>query len=102
MVLVSLLAVSTTSILFYNKEIKSLESAAIEYAQMQATLISASVESSILFLDEDSAQTTIELLTSDKQVIHAAIYLENEHLFSHYNANSRTFPPVISLEKQQT
>jgi len=100
-ILVSVVVVSSASLLFYNYETKTLKKATIESAQIQASIIGASISSAIIFDDDNSAKATLALFSNNNQVEFAAVYLPDNSVFAQYapQGTSGSLPPVVEEMK---
>ncbi|REL27330.1 EAL domain-containing protein [Thalassotalea euphylliae] len=97
MMLISVIVLTSSTVFIYRHEIRQIESSEVSHVQMQASLISASIESALAFNDLATVRDTLRLLKHKGGIEYVAVVLADNTLFADCDENTVLKPDQIHL-----
>tara|TARA_B100000446_G_scaffold38056_3_gene33403 strand:+ start:2514 stop:4565 length:2052 start_codon:yes stop_codon:yes gene_type:complete len=102
MVIISVLVLSASAFFLYRSQVQGIEFAAEESARSKATVVAASLVTSLLFHDQSTATDTLKLLVENSSVVCALVQNRDGSVFARYGSCSSNSFAEHSEGRQQT
>ncbi len=97
MMLISMIVLTSSTLFIYRHEIKQIEASEISTVQIQASLISATIESALAFNDLPTVRDTLRLINNKNGIEYVAVLLADNTLFAESDKNTQLKPATLNL-----